>query len=210
MFVNAVSHDKVISPMKSRLLSLLIMLCSQHTVFADDVMSLFDQVYKLHHEAEKQQILFLIQKDDSLKDFPLAFFDKPEQSELFDRVAFEYLWKKGNVKKSFDSWVIGQRWDLTPEERKEVVTSHPEFANFREVQGPRRYFVGMPEAKAQALCDTIYNLYKKYQKELDEISSPIDRQANAIDGQIGIMCLKQGRLGRTRRSPKGAQYDGPE
>src|SRR5688572_24862787 len=97
--------------MKShRLIPLLAIIVLANVVRAgEDVMPLFDRGRELMREVKKKQVEYLMQKDPALKNFPMAYFDAPEPAELRDRIAFDYLWKKGHLRNIWNSYLSGTR-----------------------------------------------------------------------------------------------------
>jgi hypothetical protein len=174
---------------------LLVALLSIATVRADDdVMKLYDQARRLSREVKKAQVEFLITKEPALKNFPVAYFDTPEVAELRDRMAFEYLWKKGQLRNTWNSYISATRHMLSDAEKKELAELRPEFVELekKEADGPGRFFTTEPRPPdAAKMMSALVRSSAKYQQELWKVSEPLEEKIRVIESQIVALHLKR-------------------
>jgi hypothetical protein len=174
---------------------LLVALLSIATVRADDdVMKLYDQARKLTRAVKRAQVEFLITKEPALRDFPVAYFDTPEVAEIRDRLAFEYLWNKGQLRNPWNSYISGTRNMLSDAERNELAELRREFVELEkeEADGPGRFFATEPRPPdAAKMMSALVRLSAKYRQELWKVSEPLEEKLRVIESQIVALHLKR-------------------
>ena len=156
-----------------------------------DMLQLFDKAYSLQRLSKKQQYALLLQKDDSMKVVSLSYFDKPDRTELFDRAAFEYLLKKGELRSIFNSYIFGIRAGLKPDEQKELLAAHPELAGYEEGEAPGFFVKPMTQSEGLRFLDKLSRLNGQYKNELAAISKPFDHRINSINSEINFLLARQ-------------------
>ena len=174
---------------------LLVALVTMATVRADDdVMKLYDEARRLSREVKKSQVVFLITKEPALNKFPIIYFDTPEVAELRDRMAFEYLWKKGQLRGPWNSYISATRNMLSDAEKKELAELRPEFVALEknEADGPGRFFATEPRPPdAAKMMAALVRSSAKYQQELWKVSEPLEEKIRMIESQIVSLHLKR-------------------
>ena len=151
-------------------------------------MTLLDKTQQLRRDVIMEQLRFIMQKDPTLATLPINDLQKPSPADLADKIAFEYLWRKGQLRSSTNSFTFGTHNMLSASEKKELSAANPEFAKLEEVslEDPMWWFDAskVSTSEARKMLQTLSALDVKFRIELNRLQAPLQEQIMMIEAQI--------------------------